>query len=466
MTQLAEGFDGLRAGLQGAVLAPGDEGYDDARRLWNAEHVREPAVIVQARSAADVQAAVRYAVAEGLEIAVRGGGHHIAGLSSVDGGLMIDLSRLNHVTVDPEARRARVGGGALLRDLDAATQEHGLAVPAGIVSHTGVGGLTLGGGMGLLTRMHGLSIDNLESVQVVTADGGILRAAEDENADLFWAVRGGGGNFGVVAEFEFRLHQVGPMVHYGIVFWGQEQGAQLLHAARELIPALPREVNTMIACLNAPPAPFVPPEHHFKLGYALLVVGFGSAEQHAEAMAQVRGLLPPLFELSTPMPYVAVQQLQDEPNAWGTYHYEKGTYLDELSDEAIDTITEYLPRKTSPLSVAMFYHLDHGYLETAEDATAFSGQRTERYAMFVIATTPVLEALDAERAWVRSFWDALQPHAVNIGSYVNGMADADEARLRASYGDKYDRLAQLKRKYDPDNVFHRNLNIKPAAAGS
>jgi len=462
MTQLAEsGLDALRAGLEGTVFTPSDDGYDEARRLWNAEHVRQPSVIVQVRSAADVQAAVRYATAEGLEIAVRGGAHNMAGLSSVDNGLMIDLARLNQVTVDPEARRARVGGGALLGDLDAATQEHGLAVPAGIVSHTGVGGLTLGGGMGLLTRMHGLSIDNLESVRVVIADGSLLRAAEDENADLFWAVRGGGGNFGVVTEFEFRLHRAGPIVHYGIAFWGQDQGAELLRAARELIPALPREINVMVGCVNAPPAPFVPAEHHFKLGYALIVVGFGSPEQHAEAMAQVRGLQPPLFEFATPMPYTAVQQLLDEPNAWGAYHYEKGSYLENLSDAAIDVITEHFPRKTSPQSVALLYHLDQGYLETADDATAFSGQRTERYAMFIIATTPLQEALDAERAWVRTLWAALQPHTINIGSYVNGMAEPDQARIRAAYGDKYDRLVEAKRKYDPGNVFHRNQNIVP-----
>ncbi|WP_371406633.1 FAD-binding oxidoreductase [Kribbella sp. NBC_00662] len=456
----------LRAAVSGTVFAPEDDGYDAARRLWNAEHVREPAVIAQVHSAEDVQAAVRYAVAEGLEIAVRGGGHSIAGLSSVDGGLMIDLSRLNQVTVDPEARRARVGGGALLRDLDAATQEHGLAVPAGLIGHTGVGGLTLGGGMGWLTRMYGLTIDNLESVQLVTADGSILRAAEDENPDLFWAVRGGGGNFGVVTEFEFRLHPAGPIVNFGLAFWGQDQGAELLRAAREVIPALPREVNVVIAALNAPPAPFVPEEHHFKPGFALVVVGFGSPEQHAEAVARLQEAMPPLFQIVTPMPYVAVQQLLDEANGPGMYHYEKGAYLETLSDEAIDVYTSQQVHKTSPMSAAMIYHLDQGYLETADDATSFGGQRAERYAMFIIATAPVPEALEAERAWVRTFWDAIQPYAINIGSYVNGMAEPDADRIRASYGDKYDRLVELKRKYDPDNVFRRNQNINPAAAGS
>ncbi|MFF0338610.1 FAD-binding oxidoreductase [Kribbella sp. NPDC004875] len=451
----------LRTVVSGAVYAPQDEGYDAARRLWNAEHVREPALIAQVRSAADVQAAVRYAVAEGLEIAVRCGGHNMAGLASVDGGLMIDLSRMNQVTVDPEARRARVGGGALLRDLDAATQQHGLAVPAGMVSHTGVGGLTLGGGMGWLSRMHGLSIDNLESVQIVTADGSILRASTDENADLFWAVRGGGGNFGVVTEFEFRLHQAGPIVNYGIAFWGQDQGAEVLRNAREVIPALPREVNVVIVCLNAPPAPFVPAEQRFKPGYALVAVGFGPAEQHAAAMDRLRGTLPPAFEFISPMPYVAVQQLLDEANAAGRYHYEKGTYLETLTDPVIDVLTTQMAQKTSPMSIALMYRLDHGYLETPDDATAFGGRRTPRYAMFTMATTPGLDGLDAERAWVRRLWDALQPHAISIGSYVNGIAEPDEARLRASYGPKYDRLVETKRKYDPDNVFHRNQNIKP-----
>ncbi|GAA1577069.1 MULTISPECIES: FAD-binding oxidoreductase [Kribbella] len=465
MSQLAEiGVDALRSTMEGPVLLPGDEGYDEARRVWNAEHVRQPAVIARVRSAADVQAAVRYAVAGGLEIAVRGGAHHTSGMASVDGGLMIDLSLLNQVSVDPVVRRARVGGGALLGDLDAAAQEHGLAVPAGIVSHTGVGGLTLGGGMGLLTRMHGLSLDNVESVRIVTADGSLRRAAADENADLFWAVRGAGGNFGVVTEFEFRLHEAGPIVQYGLMFW--EDGATMLRHAREVIPALPREVNVVIACVNAPPAPFVPAEHHFKPGYGLVVVGFGSAEQHAEAVEALRGSSPPLFEFSTPMPYVAVQRLLDEANAWGTYHYEKGSYLETLSDGAIDVITEHFPRRTSPSSVLMAYHLDQGYLETADDATAFGGRRTECYALFAIATTPTLEGLAAERAWVRSVWDALQPHSTNIGSYVNGLIESDEARLRATYGAKYDRLAEVKRKYDPDNVFHRNQNIKPAPVGS
>jgi FAD/FMN-containing dehydrogenase len=462
MTQLAEaGFDELRTALEGTVLGPGEEGYDDARRLWNAQHDRRPAVIARVRTDEDVAAAVRFGVARGLEIAVRGGSHSMSGASSVDDGLMIDLSEMNQVTVDPEARRARVGGGALLGDLDAAAQAHGLATPAGMVSHTGVGGLTLGGGMGWLSRRHGLSIDNLESVQIVAADGSILRAAEDENPDLFWAVRGGGGNFGVVTEFEFRLHEVGPLVQFGFLFWGLDQGAEMLRVARDLVPGLPPELGIVIGCLNAPPAPFVPAELHFQPGYALIVVGSGSPEQHADALSQIRAALPPAVEFATPMPYTAVQQFIDEANGWGNYSYDKGSYLADLSDGAIDVITRHVPQKTSPHSVTMMYRMDNAYAAVSQDATAFSGERTGCYAVFIIGLTPVAEGFEPERDWVRSFWEALQPYTTGIGSYVNGMTEFEEDRVRAAYGDKYDRLVELKRKYDPDNAFHRNQNIKP-----
>ncbi|HEY0474571.1 MAG TPA: FAD-binding oxidoreductase [Kribbella sp.] len=466
MTQLADSSIGdLRTAIGGPVLGPLDPGYDDARRLWNAAIDRRPAVIARCRSAEDVSRAVVFAVESGLEIAVRGGAHSPGGSSSVDDGLMIDLSLLNQVTVDPVARRARVGGGALLGDLDAATQEHGLAVPAGMISHTGVGGLTLGGGMGWLSRKHGLSIDNLVSAQVVTADGQLRRAAEDENPELLWALRGGGGNFGVVTEFEFRLHEVGPMVQYGLLFWDLAQGPDVLRLAREVIAKLPRELNIVIAGLNAPPAPFVPEQYHFMPGYALVVTGFGSPQEHEQAMAEIRAALPPLFEFATPMPYTALQQLLDEANAWGSHAYDKGAYLDDLSDDAIQVITEHLPLKQSPLSVALFYRLDEAYTEVAEDATAFSGARRPGFALFLVAVCPTPELLAHDRAWVRSFWTALVPHTRGIGSYVNAISDADaDDQVKASYGPKYERLAAVKAQYDPGNVFHRNANIKPAAA--
>jgi FAD/FMN-containing dehydrogenase len=455
-------LEALRASMKGSVIDRDDAGYDEARKVWNADIDRHPAVIARCETPADVSAAVTFAREQGLQIAVRGGAHSMPGSSTVDDGLVIDLSPLNQVTVDPEAKRARVGGGALLGDLDAATQAHGLAVPAGVVSHTGVGGLTLGGGMGWLTRMAGLSIDNLVSAEVVTADGRILRADENEHPDLFWALRGGGGNFGVVTEFEFRLHEVGPIVHLGLLFWGLEDGAAALRLARDVVPTLPRELGVIFGGLNAPPAPFVPEQYHHQLGIALMVTGFGTAEDHAEALARIRRALPPRFELVDSLPYVALQQMLDEANAWGFHGYDKGAYVEDLSDEAIDVVMEHLPGKSSPLSLLLFYRLDGAYSEVGEDDTAFSGGRSPRYAVFIIGVCPVPELLAGERAWVRSLWDALTPHAIGAGSYVNAMYEFEDDRVRASYGPKFERLARIKREYDPENVFRRNANIRPA----
>jgi FAD/FMN-containing dehydrogenase len=389
----------------------------------------------------------------------------MSGASVVDNGLVVDLSAMNQVTIDPEAERAWVGGGAKLAELDAAAQAHGLATPAGTVSHTGVAGLTLGGGMGWLTRRHGLTLDNVLSVQIVTADGRILRAAADENPDLYWAVRGGGGNFGVVTEFEIQLHEVGPMVHYGMLFWGLDQSAAALRTARDLLPTLSRDVNIVIAGINAPPAPFVPAEHHLKPGFALVVVGFGSPEQHEEVLAEIRRRTtpPPAFEFVSPMPYAALQQSIDEPNGWGNHCYDKGSYLAELTDEAIEVITQHAGLKTSPLSNILFMRLDEAYSEVGDDDTAFAGGRSPRYGLFIVGVCPVPELLPGERAWVRSFWDALQPHTMGIGSYVNAMTENEFDQVKASYGEaKYARLAKLKAEYDPGNVFHRNANILPA----
>jgi FAD/FMN-containing dehydrogenase len=464
MTQAMRGsIDALRAAMTGPVTGPAEEDYDEARRVWNADIDRRPAMIARCASPADVAAAVTFAATNGLEITVRGGAHSMSGASVADGGLMIDLSKLNQVSVDPQAKRARAGGGALLADLDAATQAHGLAVPAGIVSHTGVGGLTLGGGMGWLTRQAGLSIDNLASAQVVTADGQIQRASADENPDLFWAIRGGGGNFGVVTEFEFRLHKAGPIVQVGLLFWDLEQGPSVLRLAREIIAALPQELNIIIAGLNAPPAPFVPEQHHHRPGYALTIAGFGSAGQHQQVITRIRQALPPLWELTTPMPYAALQQILDEANAWGFHTYDKGTYLEDLSDEAIEVIADHLPRKNSPLSVLLFYRLDQAYSQVGENDTAFSGGRSPRFAVFIVAICPTPDILAADRAWARSFWQALLPHSLGAGSYVNAMTEFDDDRVRAAYGPaKYQRLAAIKRKYDPQNLFRHNANIQPA----
>ena len=471
MHAAGNGIGNLRQAMDGPVITPGDSRFDDARRVWNADVDRRPSVIARCLSTEDVVEATTFAREHLLEISVRAGAHNTAGLAVNDDGLMIDLSQMNAITVDPAAGRARAAGGALLGDLDAATQEFGLAVPAGLISHTGVGGLTLGGGMGWLTRKFGLTIDNLLSAEVVTADGKVLRAAPDEHPDLFWAIRGGGGNFGIVTSFEFQLHEVDPMVQFGLFFWHQDQGSEPLRLAREIVAELPADVNAVIGALNAPPVPFVPEEHHFAPGYALLLTGFGSAEQHAQIADKIRRAAPPLFEVVTPMPYVDLQQMLDEANAWGFYGYDMTTYLGDLSDDIVDVITEQVPRKTSPMSVMLLYRLDGAYSQVGEDETAFGGGRSPRYGAFLIGMAADADALAAEREWVRGFWNALRPHAISSGDgYVNAISDYKVDRVRNSYGaGKYDRLAGIKAEYDPDNVFHLNANIhpaRPAAAGS
>jgi hypothetical protein len=465
MTQpMNSAMEALRAGMSGTVLVPDDGAYDEARRVWNAEIDLRPAVIARCLSAADVSAAVTFAAQHGLEISVRGGAHGTAGQAVVADGLMIDLSQMNSVAVDPQARRASVGGGARLSEVIAATQEHGLAFPVGLISHTGVGGLTLGGGMGWLTRKHGLSIDNLVSAEIVTAGGQIRYASESENADLFWAIRGGGGNFGVVTEFEFVLHPVGPIVQVALLFWDLEQGNDVLRMARDLCTSLPADINVVIAGLNAPPAPFVPPEHHLKQGYSLIVVGFGTAEEHAAVVNSARDALPPLWEFVTPMPYLALNQMLDEDNKWGQYDYLKGGQIAEISDEVIDVITEHFPDKLSSASVVLLYLVDAAYSSVPDDETAYAGDRSPGFYVFNVAMCPTLEILDADRQWVRRLWSALRPHMVER-TYVNALDEEQD------YGDvdwafgiaKYSRLAQIKTTYDPDNIFHRNANIKPAA---
>jgi hypothetical protein len=459
---MGSALEEFRAGFDGEALLPGDAAYDEVRSVWNGNIDRRPALIARCRAPMHVAEAIALARREGLELSVRGGGHNFAGSAVCDDGLMIDLSTMNDVTVDAGARRARCGGGATWADLDGATQQHGLAVTGGFISHTGVGGLTLGGGMGWLTRKAGLSCDNLVSAEVVLADGQVVRASADQHEDLFWAIRGGGGNFGVVTEFEFALHEVGPLVQLGLFFWGADQGVEALRVSRDIVAGLPEGVGALIAGLSAPPAPFVPQEHQLAPGFALLIGSFGSPEEHAEIVAPVREALAPLFELVTPIPYTQLQKMFDEGNAWGTHAYEKALYLDELSDEVIAIFADQLPRKASPLSFVPVFPLDGAYADVGEEDTAFGGSRSARFVFNIAAICPVPELLEADRAWVRGFWEALRPHASSAGSYVNFMTDIEEDRVRAAYGAaKYDRLSRIKADYDPDNVFHLNANIKP-----
>jgi FAD/FMN-containing dehydrogenase len=459
-------LDSLRKGFSGELLTSGDAGYDDARALWNGDHDRRPALIARTANAEDVAAAIAFARDQTLEIAVRGGGHSFAGHGVLNDGLMIDLSTMKAVTVDAGAQRARCGGGATWADLDAATQEHGLAVPGGVVSHTGVAGLTLGGGIGWLSRKHGLSCDNLVSARVVTADASVLTASASENADLHWALRGGGGNFGVVTEFEFQLHPVGPMVNAGLFFWPVEAGADAVSHIRSVIAGLPADAGALIIGVNAPPLPFIAEEHHFKPGYMLAIVGWNSPEEHAAMVSPARENLTPLFEFITPLPYTMLQQMIDASAPWGILAYEKACYLDELTDGAIAVIAEQLPRKSSPMSIMPIFPMGGAYHDPSDSDTAFGGSRASKWLVNIAATAPDPDLLATDRTWVRAFWDALQPYASGSGSYVNFIADTDdETRVRASYGAaKYDRLAQIKAQYDPDNIFHRNANIKPAVS--
>jgi FAD/FMN-containing dehydrogenase len=454
--------DGLQAAIGGKVSRPGEVGYDDAVNIWNHTIARRPAIVASCTSSRDVAEALAFARREGLEVSVRGGGHNYAGFALTDGGLMIDLTPMKAVTVDPETRRATCGGGTTWGELDAATQEHGLAVPGGFISHTGVAGLTLGGGLGWLSRLAGLSSDNVVGAEVVTADGRVLRASAGENPDLFWAVRGGGGNFGVVTEFEFSLHEVGPVVHLGLFLFSPDQGRDLLRFAREFVLGLPDECGAFLAGLSAPPAPFVPPELHFTPAFALAVVGFGDDAAHATLIAPIKEALTPIVEMVTPIPYAALQQMFDESAPWGMYAYEKAVYLEELTDGVIDAIVEHQPKKMSPLSFVPIFVLGGAYQRADTDASAFGGSRDIRYVINISATTPSPDDFEAERAWVRDYWSALVPHAVGIGSYVNFMTDVEDDRVRSAYGSKYDRLQQIKAAVDPGNVFHLNANIAPA----
>jgi FAD/FMN-containing dehydrogenase len=451
----------LRTFMTGSVVLPGDAGYDRAALLWNGDIERSPAVVARCTGTADVAAALAFARDRGLAVAVRGGGHSYSGASIPEDGLVIDLGPMNGVVVDPAARRARVGGGATLADLDAATQAHGLAVTGGTVSHTGVGGLTLGGGLGWLVRRHGLSIDNLVSAEVVLAGGRVVRASGDEHPDLFWALRGGGGNFGVVTGFEFALHEVGPLVHVARVFFGADRGERAVRAGCDLLSALPRSAGGAVVGSSAPSAPFVPPEHRLAPVVCVVVAVFGGAKELDALLTPLRAA-GPLFEAVAPMRYTALQQMLDARVPWGIRAHASNLFLDEATDGAVEVFAGGVCRRASPVSQAVLFALGGRYGDVADGDTAFGGPRSARFVAVLEALAPDAETLAADRGWVRGTAAALRPFATDGGGYVNVLAEIDEERVRASYGVKYDRLARIKAAYDPGNVFRSNANIKPA----
>jgi FAD/FMN-containing dehydrogenase len=449
----------------GEVLQPTDPEFTRARAeaIWNGAITRQPALIVRPTSTEEVVRTIAFVRGSGADVTVRGGGHSSAGSAVAEGAVMVDLSRLAGVRVDPEARRAYVGGGASWATVDAATAPHGLAVVGGVVSHTGVAGLTLSGGMGWLMSQQGLACDNLVAATLVTADGRTVTVSDQTHPDLMWALRGAGTNFGVVTELVFALHEVNPMANLGLFFWPVDHAAEPFAFARDYLFQLPENIGSLVAALSAPPEPFVPEEHRGVPGVAVLVAGWGSAEEHAAAVAPLRARNP-LFELVTPIPHVQLQQALDNAEPWGIHSYAKSLNLDDWPDDAIEVLLTHLVRRRSPMSYVPMFTLRGRFREVPDEATAWGSSRSSRWALALLALAGDEETFAADRAWVRDLWQALHPYASDEGAYLNFETDTDEQRVRASYGEeKYRRLASLKAEWDPDNMFRHNPNIRPAA---
>ena len=454
-----EALEQLAATVQCPVITAEDPSYDEHRAVHNGMFDRRPVVIVRAEQVADVVGAVNVARDAGLEIAVRGGGHSAPGFGTTDGGVIIDLSLMRHVHVDPKTRVARAGGGATWGDFNYATHAYGLATTGGIVSTTGVGGLTLGGGIGYLTRGHGLSIDNLLGADVVTADGRIVRASAEDNPDLFWALRGGGGNFGVVTSFDFRLHPLTD-VYVGLFFYEPETAGDLLRFYRDFIKDAPREYGGYPAFHRAPPVPFLPEDRHGDPMCAAVVHWAGPLEEGEKAMAPFRDLAPRVGEMTSPMPYPVLNSTFDPFFPKGIRSYWKGSFVKELTDDAIKQHEVFGPAIPEVSAAVHLYPINGAAHDVGPADTAF-GYRDATYAnVYVVAWQD--PGLDAERIkWVRDYYDATSPFS-EAGGYVNFMSDDDAGRVSVNYGPNFAKLRDIKRTYDPQNVFHLNQNIAPA----
>jgi FAD/FMN-containing dehydrogenase len=455
-----EAIANLKSKITGRIILPTDPSYDEVRQIWNAMIERRPALIVRCAEASDVAHAISFARESGLEISIRGGGHNIAGSSLCDNGIMIDFSTMRKVRVDAGRKRAYVEPGAILADFDEAAQSQGLATPVGINSTTGIAGLTLGGGFGWLTRRYGLTVDNLVSAEVVTADGRRIRASEGENADLFWAIRGGGGNFAVVTEFEFQLHRVGPEILAGLIVFPFDQAKQVLTHYREFVESAPEELNVWAVMRKAPPLPFLPAEVHGKEVVVLVPFYAGDA-------AEGRKLIEPLLGFGTPhgehigvQPYTAWQKAFDPLLTPGARNYWKSHNFTELSDGALGSMIEFAGKLPSPQCEIFIGLIAGAANRVPADAMAYR----HRDAKFVLNVHGRWEeSTDDERciAWARAFFQSAAPYA-SKGAYVNFMTEEESDRVAAAYGGNYDRLAQIKNQYDPDNLFHLNQNIKPS----
>jgi FAD/FMN-containing dehydrogenase len=453
--------DSVNAEAMGEVIYPSDEGYDEARSVFNAMIDKRPALIARPTTAAGVVEAVNLARRKELPLAVRCGGHSVSGMGTCDGGVLVNLSLMKGVEVDTEARTARVNAGVLAGELDRDTQVFGLATPSGRVTTTGVGGFTLGGGYGWLSPKHGLACDNLVSVEVATADGRLVTASESENADLFWGVRGGSSNFGVVTSYEFRLHPVGPTVLAGKLMHPISEAKERLRAWRDYVEQAPEELSTATAVFKAPPEPFVPEELHGKPVLGMLVLYVGDPAEGAEIVRPLKELGPPAVDGIQQMPYTAFQEILDAEAPWGTQVYNSGEHLRELSDDAIDVFVDYAGRLDSPLSQAIMFRNGGAVGRVPDDAMA-AGHRDAAYLMHPIAVWD--DPADSEQhiSWCRDLCSAMRPHTTG-GVYLNMTMDEGERRVRAGYGaEKYRRLVALKDKYDPGNLFRVNQNIRPS----
>ena len=451
----------LRTSVRGALLLPGEPGYDEVRTIWNAMIDKRPGLIVRCAGAADVLQAIRFGLDHGLLIAVKGAGHNIAGSAVCDGGLMLDLSPMKSVHVDPKNRTARVEPGVTLGEFDREAQAFGLATPLGINSTTGVAGLTLGGGFGWLSRSFGHSIDNLISADVVTARGELLRASEEENADLFWGLRGGGGNLGVVTSFTFRLHPVGPEVLAGLIAYPFDRAGDVLRAYRSLVASAPDALTVWTVLRKAPPLPFLPADIHGKEVVVFPLLYVGAVADGERAIEPLRNFGTPVGEHIGLQPYTAWQSAFDPLLTPGARNYWKSHDFSELSDPAIDLIVQYAGTLPTPGCEIFIAHLDGAAGRVAPDAMAYP----HRTAKFVLNVHTRWDEAGQDHeciSWARRFFEATAPHATG-GVYVNFMTADEQERVRAAYGSNYNRLASLKAKYDPNNLFHVNLNVKPAA---
>jgi FAD/FMN-containing dehydrogenase len=455
----AKQLDELDSRVECPLLRAGDAGWDDAVLVWNGMVAKAPALVLQLTSATHVAAAVGFARDQGLLLSIKGGGHNMAGTSIAERGLTLDMSRMRDVTVDPDESLVRVGAGCLLREVDRATQAYGLATPLGSFnSEVGVAGLTLGGGLGYLTRRFGWTVDSLEEVEIVTADGQIRTASRDQHADLFWALRGGGGNFGVVTRFTFRLYEVGPTITGGLIVWSADRVDEVLATYRDLTESAPRELTAAVTVRLAPPAPFLPEEWHGMPIIGLLVCHSGRDVEGD--LAPVRALGDPIADLIADRPYVDQQSMLDGMEPKGHHYYWKTEYLAGLTNEFLDTFRDNALKVTSALSESIVIHLAGELNERAHDDGAV-GNRDARYMTAFAGQWPAGAPDDPHVAWVRQAWKSIQPLSTG-GNYLNFQtADEDEERVRATYGPNFDRLAEAKETYDPDNLFRRNRNIRP-----